>query len=92
MKIDELFLKEDRETVKNLLNEHERFMNLAKLALGDGDFRKAEDYATHAIKMLTEVRKLKELNEMYVESHKLKKQAKMQGLTDHMLSQRRNYF
>ena len=90
--MNELFLKEDHERVETLLAEFDRYINLAKLEINKNEHGKAEVYAHHAVKMVAEVRKLKELKAMYDESHEVKKQAKLQGMTNHMLEQRRLWF
>ena len=90
--IKELFLKEDSERVDILLAEFDRFINLSKLALSKNEHEKAEEYAHHALSLVAEVRKLKELKKMYDESHQTKQQAKLQGVTNHMLEQRRLWF
>jgi len=87
-----LFLKEDHERVNSLVSEFNRYINLAKQELGKNNHDKSEMYAHHAVKLVAEIRKLKELKEMYDESHQIKQQAKLQGMTNHMIEQRRLWF
>jgi len=87
-----LFLKEDHERVETLLSEFNRYINLAKQSQGKADYEQAEVYAHHAVKLVAEVRKLKQLKADYDEAHDIKRQAKLQGMTNHMLEQRRLWF
>ena len=86
------FLKEDHERVETLLSEFDRYINLAKESQDKSDYERAEVYAHHAVKMVAEVRKLKELKAMYDESHEINQQAKLQGMTNRMIEQRRLWF
>jgi len=87
-----LFLKEDHAKVEKLLSEFDRYINLAIKHRNQRDYDRAEKYAEHAQAMVSQVRKLRQLKEMYDESHSLKSEVKMQGLADSMIQKRRNWF
>ena len=90
--MNNLFLKEDHERVETLLSEFDRYINLAKLELSKNNHDKALQYAEHATKMVAEIRALKNVKRAYDESREIKKQAKLQDMTNHMLEQRRLWF
>ena len=87
-----LFLKEDHAKVETLLNRFDRYINLAIANRNKRDYDRAEQYAEHAQTMVSQVRKLRQLKEMYDESHSLKSEVKMQGLADSMIQKRRTWF
>lgn len=89
MKLSDHFLTVDYQRAGQLIDQQERFSNLARLEVKKGEFEKAELYSTHATTMIRELRRLQSQKELYAEAHDILRQL---GMTNEMVLNRKDWF
>ena len=90
--MNELFLKEDHEQAKTLIEEQRRYTKLADIEISKGKFEKAKTFSKHALAMLERVAILQFNKEKHDERTEQNRQKNYEGMTNHMIEQRRLWF
>ena len=92
LKLSDYFSKTEHQRAGKLIDQQERYLNLAKIELGGGDFSKAGLYSNYATAIAVELNRMHQDKLMTDEAVQVIKQAKKREITDQMLQRRRDWF
>ena len=88
LKLSDYFSKTEHQRAGKLIDQQERYLNLAKIELGGGDFSKAGLYSNYATAIAVELNRMHQDKLMTDEAARVLKQAKQQELANKMLDRK----
>lgn len=88
MKLSDYFSKADHQRATQLIDQQERYLNLAKIELDKGNFEKAALFSNHATAVTSELKRLHVEKLMVDEARAILKQVKHRELADQMMDRK----
>ena len=88
LKLSDYFSKADYQRAGKLIDQQERYLNLAKIELDKGNFERSALFSNHATAIAMELNRMHQDKLMVDEAVQVIKQAKQQELANKMLDRK----